>query len=288
MKKANTLLLLGALAGVGGAVLLAKRQNEHIVTTTYRLESAGITKPVKIVQLSDLHSAILPTLEEKTRALSPDLIAVTGDYINDRGKNKTNMLQFARTLCSIAPVTYIPGNHERRLPYFEALMQQLETAGFHVLVNREERFQLGGSTISVLGLSEKQADKKDYVKRAMGNFQYDDLTPLLKDFETREGFKLVLCHFPENFEKIEALRYSRFDFDLMLSGHAHGGQFDLPGIGPCFSPGQGLFPQYAKGIFGTHPQMIVSRGLGNSEFPLRLFNYPEIVNIEIQPKQQRK
>ena len=264
MKKANTLLLLGALAGAGGAVLLAKRQNEHIVTTTYCLENAGITKPVKIVQLSDLHSAILPTLEEKTRALSPDLIAVTGDYINDRGKNKTNMLQFARTLCSIAPVAYIPGNHERRLPYFEALMQQLEAAGFHVLVNREERFQLGGNTISVLGLSEKQADKKDYVKRAMGNFQYDDLT------------------------QIEALRYGRFDFDLMLSGHAHGGQFDLPGIGPCFSPGQGLFPKYAKGIFGTHPQMIVSRGLGNSEFPLRLFNYPEIVNIEIQPKQQRK
>ena len=283
MKKNSILLALGLLAGTGAALALAKDQNERIVTTTYHLQSEHVNQPVRIVQLSDLHSSVLPTLAQKTADLAPDLIAVTGDYINDRGKNKEKMLQFARTLCAIAPVAYIPGNHERRLADFENLMQELAAAGFHVFVNRQGAFSFGNTTVSVLGLSEKQADKKDYVRRAMGQFRYDDLTPLLKAFENSKGFKLVLCHFPENFEKIRELNYSRFDFDLMLSGHAHGGQFDLPGIGPCFAPGQGLFPKYAKGIFGTHPQMIVSRGLGNSEFPLRLFNHPEIVNIEIQP-----
>ncbi|MCD7872758.1 MAG: hypothetical protein LUG21_05595 [Clostridiales bacterium] len=75
--------------------------------------------------------------------------------------------------------------------------------------------------------------------------------------------------------------YSRYNFDLQLSGHAHGGQFILPLIGPVFSPGQGLRPQYAKGAFGEHPKLIVSRGLGNSEFPLRLFNHPEINVITV-------
>ena len=83
-------------------------------------------------------------------------------------------------------------------------------------------------------------------------------------------------HFPENFEKVEENNYSQYDFDLQLSGHAHGGQFILPFIGPVYSPGQGLFPKYAKGSFGERPQLIVSRGLGNAEFPLRLFNHPEI------------
>lgn len=285
MKTKSALLLGGMFLAASAAALFAREQNEHIVVTTYHLQSAHATAPINIVQLSDLHSIILPDLEQKTRLLKPDLIAITGDYINDRGKNKEKMLQFARTLVTIAPVVYIPGNHERRLPEFETLMQALADCGFHVLVNRAETLQIGNATISVLGLSEKQADKKDYVRRAMGQFSYDDLTPMIKDFETKPGFKLLLCHFPENFEKLKELNYSRYDFDLMLSGHAHGGQFDLPGIGPCFSPGQGFFPKYAKGIFGTHPQMIVSRGLGNSEFPLRLFNYPEIVNIKIKNTQ---
>ncbi len=86
----------------------------------------------------------------------------------------------------------------------------------------------------------------------------------------------------ENFKAVSELDYSQYDFDLQLSGHAHGGQFILPFIGPVFSPGQGLFPKYVRGSFGEKPKLIVSRGLGNAEFPLRLFNHPEINIINLK------
>ena len=76
----------------------------------------------------------------------------------------------------------------------------------------------------------------------------------------------------------------KYDFDLQLSGHAHGGQFKLPFIGPVFSPGQGIFPKYAQGEHGDRPKLIVSRGIGNAEFPFRLFNHPEINVITISKK----
>ena len=78
--------------------------------------------------------------------------------------------------------------------------------------------------------------------------------------------------------------YSQYDFDIQLSGHAHGGQFILPLIGPVFSPGQGIRPKYAKGSFGERPKLIISRGIGNAEFPFRLFNHPEINVIDIKSK----
>ncbi len=77
------------------------------------------------------------------------------------------------------------------------------------------------------------------------------------------------------------MNYSQYNFDLQLSGHAHGGQFNLPFVGPVYSPGQGLFPKYAKGFFGDTPKLIVNSGMGNAEFPFRLFNYPEIISISV-------
>ena len=107
------------------------------------------------------------------------------------------------------------------------------------------------------------------------------MSPYFKRLNKLGGYKIVLSHYPENFEGVKEMNYSQYDFDLQLSGHAHGGQFCLPFIGPVFSPGQGLFPKYAKGSFGDRPKLIVSRGLGNAEFPFRLFNHPEINVINI-------
>jgi len=91
---------------------------------------------------------------------------------------------------------------------------------------------------------------------------------------------IVLSHFPENFEGIPELNYKQYDFDLQLSGHAHGGQWII--FKPLFSPGQGVLPKYARGTFGNRPRLIISRGLGNSEFPLRLFNHPEIIVVDVK------
>lgn len=269
-----------ALIVLAGIIIFLYLQNNIIDITQYNIKSNDCGN-LKIVQLSDLHSKPFAKVLKKTQELNPDIICITGDYINDHCKNKEKMLNFGKELVKIAKVYYITGNHERRLENFERIMQELSDIGFIVLLNRVSVFNDKGFDVSILGLDENQADFDDYKARKNGTFVYKDMSPYFAELEKNSGFKIVLSHFPENFENVKEMNYSQYDFDLQLSGHAHGGQFCLPFIGPVFSPGQGLFPKYAKGSFGDRPKLIVSRGLGNAEFPFRLFNHPEINVINI-------
>lgn len=255
-------------------------QNNKLDLTEYNLESDKIRKPITLVHLSDLHSKPFKAVIKKLNIIKPDYICITGDYINDHGKNKNKMLEFAEILSQIAPVIYITGNHERRLDYFEELMNELKAKNFNVLLNEAITID----EITFLGLDENQANFEDYKARKAGTFVYKDMSEHFKVFNNNDNYKIVLSHFPENFEGIKELNYAQYDFDLQLSGHAHGGQWIMPFIGPLFSPGQGVFPKYAQGAFGTRPKLIISRGLGNAEFPLRLFNHPEINIIIIKSK----
>lgn len=256
-------------------------QNNWIDKTEYIILSDNIEGAVTLAHLSDLHSKPFKKVLKKLDEIKPDIIAVTGDYINDKCKNKQKMIDFAKELLKRAPVFYITGNHERRLDNFEELMQELSDTGFTVLLNETAQITVNSSKISFLGLDENQADFKDYKARKKGTFKYKDMKPYFDKLDKLDGYKIVLSHFPENFEKVEENHYAQYDFDLQLSGHAHGGQFILPFIGPIYSPGQGLFPKYAVGSFGDRPKLIISRGLGNAEFPLRLFNHPEINVIHL-------
>ena len=256
-------------------------QNYKLDITNYKITSADIENTLKIVHLSDLHSSSRKNVLETTRKLRPDLIMITGDFINDKCRHKDKMLDYGKNLAEIAPVYYITGNHERRLENFEEIMAELCGIGFNVLLDEIAEVKINGSVINILGLDENQASFEAYAERKKGTFRYKDESPLLHELEEKKGFKIVLSHFPENFEIVEQMNYSKYDFDLQLSGHAHGGQFILPFIGPVLSPGQGLFPKYAKGSFGERPKLIVSRGIGNAEFPFRLFNHPEIVAIRL-------
>lgn len=269
-----------ALIVLAGIIVFLYLQNNIIDITQYNIKSNDCGS-LKIVQLSDLHSKPFGKVLKKTQELNPDIICITGDYINDRCKNKEKMLNFGKELVKIAKVYYITGNHERRLENFESIMQELSDIGFIVLLNRVSVYNDKGFDVNILGLDENQADFDDYKARKNGTFVYKDMSPYFAELEKNSGFKIVLSHFPENFENVKEMNYSQYDFDLQLSGHAHGGQFCLPFIGPVFSPGQGLFPKYAKGSFGDRPKLIVSRGLGNAEFPFRLFNHPEINVINI-------
>lgn len=272
-------IVLSAIAFIVLIIVFLFFQNNKIDKTFYTIKSSEIANECRIIQLSDLHSKPFSRVLDETRALNPNIICVTGDYINDHGKNKDKMLKYAKELCKIADVYYITGNHERRLDYFDNLMLELSDAGFSVLLNQyayNEKYN-----ISILGLDENQAGFEDYKARKNGTFVYKDMSRYINELEKSNGFKLLLSHFPENFEGVKEMNYSKYDFDLQLSGHAHGGQFCLPFIGPVFSPGQGLFPKYAKGSFGEKPRLIISRGLGNAEFPFRLFNHPEINIIDV-------
>lgn len=255
-------------------------ENNKLDLTYYNIKSENCTKNFKIIQLSDFHSKPFNAVLKKVEAQKPDIICITGDFINDHGKNKEKMLEYGKRLLKIAPVYYITGNHERRLYCFDELMEELKDIGFTVLLNETAENEY----CKILGLDENQADFSDYKARKNGTFEYKDMSKYFDRLNDYKGFKIVLSHFPENFEGIKEMNYAQYDFDLQLSGHAHGGQWIMPFVGPLFSPGQGILPKYARGSFGNRPRLIVSRGLGNSEFPLRLFNHPEIVIVNITKK----
>lgn len=260
-------------------------QNNLIDITEYNIESEKIKNEILIVQLSDMHSKPFHKAVNKVKEQKPDLILITGDYINDKCKNKSKMLDIAKELASIAPVIYITGNHERRLECFDELMNELKEAGFTVLLNEICNKVINENEITILGLDENQANFEDYRARKNGTFIYKDMKPYFDELSKQDCYKIVLSHFPENYKQVTENNYSQYDFDIQFSGHAHGGQFILPFIGPVFSPGQGFFPKYAKGSFGERPKLIISRGLGNAEFPLRLFNHPEINIVKLKHRQ---
>lgn len=272
------IIVMAVIIAIGVFLYL---QNNIIDITKYNLKYDKADEPIRIVQLSDLHSKPFKKVLKKIDEIKPDIICITGDYINDREKNKKKMLKYAKALVARAKVYYITGNHERRLENFDELMDELAEVGFIVLLNRVSVYNDKGFEIDFLGLDENQANFDDYMARKKGAFEYKDMSPYFKQLDELGGYKIVLSHFPENFEGVKEMNYSQYDFDLQLSGHAHGGQFCLPFIGPVYSPGQGLKPKYAKGSFGNRPKLIVSRGLGNAEFPFRLFNHPEINVINI-------
>lgn len=272
------IIVMAVIIAIGVFLYL---QNNIIDITKYNLKYDKADEPIRIVQLSDLHSKPFKKVLKKIDEIKPDIICITGDYINDREKNKKKMLKYAKALVTRAKVYYITGNHERRLENFDELMDKLAEVGFIVLLNRVSVYYDKGFEIDFLGLDENQANFDDYKARKKGTFEYKDMSPYFKQLNELGGYKIVLSHFPENFEGVKEMNYSQYDFDLQLSGHAHGGQFCLPFIGPVYSPGQGLKPKYAKGSFGNRPKLIVSRGLGNAEFPFRLFNHPEINVINI-------
>ncbi len=216
----------------------------------------------RIAHVSDLHSAdFYGDVIEKLRQEEPDIICITGDLMDSRDTSGENALAFARDAAKIAPCYYIAGNHEARLEesLSNKLMMGLAEAGVTVLKDEEILLTRGGDTVSLTGYFGRQSVDIDS----------------LSEFG---GYRILLSHIPERF-----LEYCDAGYDLVLSGHAHGGQFRLPFIGGLFAPGQGVFPQYDAGVFSAgRTDMVVSRGIGNSSFPLRFYNRPELIIIELK------
>ncbi|KMT21950.1 metallophosphoesterase [Clostridium cylindrosporum] len=259
-------------------------ENNVIQTTRIKLER-NLKSPIKIVHLSDIHSKEFGEgnhkLINKVVRLKPDLIIVTGDLINMDGKNINKMIGLLCSLNSIANVYYIFGNHEHRLRNLDKLAEDIKAIGVKLLCDEIDTININNNRISILGLDENQASRDDYIKRMKGIYEYKDYSNLFSKLESECSFKIVLSHYPENFSLIGDFSYKNYNFDLMMSGHAHGGQFRLPFIGGLYAPGQGVFPRYTAGLYKEDRNLIVSRGLGPSRFPLRLFNRPEIILVEV-------
>lgn len=208
----------------------------------------------------------------------PDIIVITGDLIDAQHTNIDIALNFVKEAIQIAPVYYVTGNHEASLSQYDRLKDGLESVGVSVLDDRVVELERDGEKITLIGLSDPDFTVKGDVfgeVPAMINTKLEKLTNM------ENSYTILLSHRPELFES-----YVSSGIDLILCGHAHGGQFRLPFIGGLIAPNQGLFPKYDAGVFSDHnTHMIVSRGLGNSIIPFRFNNRPEIVLVELCAEQ---
>ncbi|MEA4815671.1 MAG: metallophosphoesterase [Lachnospiraceae bacterium] len=257
--------------------------NVSIQTTQTNIESKNLPKALdsfKIAQVSDLHNACFGTNQSKLlsaiKEANPDMIAVTGDLIDSRHTNIQKAMDFINGAVNIAPVYYVTGNHEARIKEYAKLEEQMYKAGVTILRDKSLLIEYNGSFIQILGLDDPSFSSGNSALEK-SNAEIDIK---LKNMLTPNFYKVLLSHRPELLDI-----YAQNNIDLVLSGHAHGGQIRLPFIGGFFAPNQGFFPKYSKGVYEKdQTKMVVSRGLGNSIFPVRINNRPELVVITLNNK----
>ena len=231
----------------------------------------------RIVQISDLHNAEFGENNEKLllmlKQADADIIAITGDMIDSRNTGVDVAISFAQKAVNIAPVYYVNGNHESRvLGEYEKLKQGLTDAGVTILENSSADITIGDETISLIGINDPTF-RMELVDDTMEQNIAHQLEDMIPD---NDNYKVLLAHRPEYFDVYAG------NVDLVLSGHAHGGQFRIPFIGGLVAPGQGFFPEYYEGShIKENTEMIVSRGIGNSIIPFRINNKPEIIVAEL-------
>lgn len=217
-----------------------------------------------ILHLSDLHnnehgsgqSRLLKLIQRENF----DIVALTGDFLDKRNPKIEPVISLIQGIKD-KPTFFVPGNHEWGLNF--SIRDNLESLGVEVLVNKSYKYVLGKSHLWIVGVDDPYLGRDD-LNKAMGEIK-DDFP------------KILLAHAPNIFKKAVA-----FNIDLTLVGHTHGGQIRIPFLGAIYVPGQGLFPKYDYGLYQEDSKsMIISAGLGESIFPIRVFNRPEIVFVKL-------
>ena len=232
----------------------------------------------RIAHISDLHNTEMGKENERLlrmlKEAEPDMIAITGDLIDCRRTDMEVALQFTGAAMEIAPCYYVTGNHEARIAEYDELKERLTEQGVIVLEDARINLEQSGETIVLMGVNDP-GFPTDSLGDDSGTVMTRKLQALSQD---DDGFTILLSHRPELFAS-----YVDSSIDLVLSGHAHGGQFRLPFVGGVLVPNQGWFPEYDAGLFEEKATtMIVSRGIGNSVFPFRINNRPEVILVELQ------
>ncbi len=285
MKKQNKVLIIIACALVAimaGVLISGIICNKALELNTYTVKSSDLPQSFegfRIAHVSDLHNAEFGKNNEKLLKMleeaNPDIIAITGDIVDCHRTDADIALSFAKKAVEIAPCYYVAGNHEARVPEdFHKFLAGFEEVGVTVLRNESLEFIKGEESITILGVDDPDFTELSHfgIQSAIMDKQLSEITS-----SDTEEFTLLLSHRPELFEV-----YKENNIDLTLSGHAHGGQFRLPFVGGLYAPHQGLLPEYDSGLYTEdNTNLIVSRGIGNSLFPLRLFNPPEVILAEL-------
>jgi len=274
-KKRTLLKIFAALLFV--CVLLLADSKYRLTVTEYRLEASHLPEQFDgftIVQLSDLHGAQYGEnnrrLAKQVADLSPDLIALTGDYIErpeDIPVTETLILQ----LKEIAPVYFTSGNHDWASGAIKELKQAVTDCGGVYLSNESIELERNRETILLVGVEDP-------------NSRADMVHPdrLLEQIAAKhpEKYIILLAHRNDFVTKYPAL-----PCDVIFTGHGHGGVIRLPVLGGLIGTDRNLLPKYDAGLFQSgRYTMVVSRGLGDAPLIPRFLNNPEIVSVTLCKK----
>lgn len=251
--------------------------DERLILRTYTVVSPKLTAEVRLAVVTDFHSS--DNAEEvaaMVASCAPDAVLLVGDLFDDDTANRPTerTLSLMRQLSAQYPCYYVSGNHEAWTGEMEALYQQTEEAGVTVLRMSSGVLTVRGQRIALCGIPDPYEmvfsgapDTEEQIRQAMENVDSADFT-------------VLLAHRPELLAK-----YAQFPLDLVVSGHAHGGQVRIPGVlNGLYAPNQGWFPKLAGGAYtqdGT--TLIVSRGLAVRTRLPRIFNRPEVVLVRCVP-----
>ena len=263
-----TVLVLALLVVFGGGalVLYSMEQNKTVHVSHYTVTDDKIPASFegkRIVLLGDLHNNDFgDQLPMCVREQQPDIILIVGDWISRYDTDITPALEAAKALTAIAPVYYTAGNHEAWAPMWADLCQGLADCGVHILNSSTVLWMENGEAVQLIGMFD--TEYSTHIVR--------DAAPLIEP----ELYSIFMLHRPEYGPEAAS-----FGFDLMLSGHTHGGQIRLPLIGAVYAPNQGWFPEYDVGKFEVDGMdLIVTQGLGVSGL-MRVLAPPEAVVITL-------
>lgn len=236
------------------------------LVTEYEIVTRKHIDSVSIAVIADLHGRAYEEILRCLKLRKPDLIAIVGDVIE--GDCEAYPIRLFSECVAIAPTYFSLGNHERKIMDID--IQNISSTGTIVLDNCWYRYQegifIGGMTSPFV--TEWRETHQIKLRYALPEYAW------LDEFENQEGLKILLDHHPENYPRLIRNR----DIDVILSGHAHGGQISILGHG-LFAPHQGLFPKYTSGVY--EQRLVVSRGLSNPKPIPRIGNPEEIVIVNI-------
>ncbi len=250
-----------------------------IDVTHYIIRSDRIPKEFngyKILQISDFHTGSfyggVEALTEEVRKEKPDIIVLTGDMVDDNKINLIPVKKLAAQLVNIAPVYSVSGNHDVWYGDFKELQKSLKNLGVNLMDSRKVILQRGNSSINLYGIG----DPEDWTYKTASYYLQEKIKALKPD----RGYNILLFHRANMFDTIKGS-----GFQLVLSGHMHGGQLQIPFIGGLISPHheRRWFPKYTDGKWTSNgTTLIVSRGLGNNAPVPRMLNPPEVVVVTLE------
>lgn len=278
------LIIIILLAGLITAGLLTSKYS--LTTVNYTIERKELTESIRIVQLADLHNSQFGEnnrrLVELVAEQNPDLILIVGDLLNQDNENSDIAVGLIKDLAKIAPLYVSYGNHEagyeRR--YNADLRSLYMEAGAIVLEYDWMDIEVKGQDIRLGGLYGYCLPA--YLLKT-GEARVNE-TEFLFDFLETDNMTILMCHMPVCWIRNESL--DEWDVDIVLSGHAHGGQIRIPFVGGLWAPDQGWWPGEDAGLYWSkdgEKVMVLTRGLGSNEKIPRFNNIPEVTVVDLVP-----